>query len=106
MPSTRATMLTPKLVCRGVILYRLFRTTLALASRFRSMTMLVFCLADESLRSRIPSSSLALTRSLIRPRIDEGLVWYGSSVTTIDVPRLDSTISALARILIEPRPVR
>ena len=43
----------------------------------------------------------------MRAAIDEQLVWYGSSVTTISVgPRLFSSISAVARIFTLPRPVR
>ena len=51
--------------------------------------------------------SRALASSAIFSSICSTDVWYGISVTTICVaPVGPSSISALARILIEPRPVR
>ena len=99
-------MLTPKLVCSGVCLYRLFNTTFALASRFRSMINDGFWLADALRIPLIPSRSPARTNSVIFCSITSTEVWYGSSETTMRSPPRPSSISATARILMEPRPVR
>ena len=105
-PSTSASMLTPKLVCSGVCLYRLFNTTLALASRLSSMIRLG-CWFAEALRiPLIPSRSPARTSSVIFCSITSTDVWYGSSEMTMRSPERPSSISATARILMEPRPVR
>ena len=72
-PFTRATILTPKLVWSGVNLYRLLSTTLALASRFRGMTIFVSSPAERSCMSRIPSSSRLFTSSAMRSWIARGL---------------------------------
>ena len=68
-------MLTPKLVCSGVNLYRLFSTTLALASRLSGMTIFVSLPADRSWMSRMPSSSRLLTSSAMRSWMARGLAW-------------------------------
>ena len=68
-------MLTPKLVCSGVSLNRLLRTTLALASLFRGMTILVSTPAERSCMSLMPSSSRLLTSSAMRSWIARGLAW-------------------------------
>ena len=99
-------MFTPKLVCSGVDLKRLLRTTLALASRLSSITSRTCWLAEALSTPDIPSSSPAFTRSLIFCSITSTDVWYGSSVTTMRAPTRPSSISATARIFIEPRPVR
>ncbi len=105
-PSTSASMFTPKLVCNGVCLNRLLRTTLALASRLSSITSLGSWLADALRSSLMPSRSPARTSSVIFCSITSTDVWYGSSVTTMRSPTRPSSISATARILMEPRPVR
>ena len=100
-------MLMAKFVCSWVSLNSLFSTTLALASRLSVMTSSVSPPDEPSLTSAMPSRSPASTSSWMRAAIDEQLVWYGSSVTTISVaPRLFSSISAVARIFTLPRPVR
>ena len=99
-------MLTPKLVCSGVCLKRLFSTTLALASRLSSMTSRGCWLAEALRIPLMPSRSPARTRSVIFCSITSTEVWYGSSVTTMRSPTRPSSISATARILMEPRPVR
>ena len=76
-------MFTPKLVCSDVSLNRLLSTTLAFASRLSVTTSSVLPPAEPSFTSLIPSSSPESTSSWMRPAIDEQLVWYGSSVTTI-----------------------
>ena len=99
-------MFTPKLVWSGVCLNRLFRTTLALASRFSSITSFGSWLAEAFRSSLMPSRSPDRTSSVIFCSITSTDVWYGSSVTTIRSPERPSSISATARILMEPRPVR
>ena len=64
-PSTRATAFTLKVVCIGVCLKRLFRTTLALASRLSRMTSRVLPPDESSWASAMPSRSPARTRSSI-----------------------------------------
>ena len=64
-PPTRATMLTPKLVCSGVDFQRLLSTTSGFASRFSVITKRVSSPDDSSLTSAMPSSSRALTSSEI-----------------------------------------
>ena len=55
----------------------------------------------------MPSSCPESTSSWMRAAIDEQLVWYGNSETTICIaPFLDSSISAVARSFTLPRPVR
>ena len=55
----------------------------------------------------MPSSLPLLTMAAAFSSMTSALVWYGSSVTTIQgVPPVLSTISATARMRIEPRPVR
>ena len=85
----------------------MLRTTWALASRFRSMTSRVPA-RELSLRaSRMPSMRRSRTSSSIFDPIDSTDVWYGTSVTMMRwPPRASSSISATARIRIEPRPVR
>ncbi len=62
---------------------------------------------DSSLASEMPSISLVATSSLILASTVRGPTWYGSSVTTMrSPPRVVSSISATARMRIEPRPVR
>ena len=94
-------------VCSWVSLNRLLSTTLALASRLSVMTSWVLPSADSSLTSAMPSSSPLSTSSWMRAAIDEQLVWYGSWVTTICIaPFFDSSIVAVARSFMLPRPVR
>ena len=64
-PWTNATLFTPKEVCKAVILYSLFSTTLALASRFTSITIRIPSRSDSSFAFEIPSILLSLTRSAI-----------------------------------------
>ena len=98
-------MLTPKLVCIGVCLYRLFSTTLALASRLSSITSRALRPAESFWVRRCPRAHVRARRSRFssrqtRPRSDRAI-----SVTIMrEVPR-DSSISATARSLIEPFPV-
>ena len=103
-------MLTPKLVCSCVSLNRLLSTTLALASRLSETTNRVPVFCDvSSFTSSMPLSSPLSASSLMRIATASWLTWYGISVTTIwyRSPRLPaSSISALARIFTEPRPVR
>ena len=62
---------------------------------------------DDSLRtSRMPSILRSLTSSAIFWPITSTEVWYGTWVTTMRrSPLRLSSISATARILMEPRPV-
>ncbi len=100
-------MLIENVDCSWVSLNRLFFTTFALASRLSVMIRLVLPPDDASLTSAMPSRSPPSTRSWMRDAIAEQLVWYGSSVTTISMrPEVVSSISTLARIFTEPRPVR
>ena len=100
-------MLMAKLVCSWVSLNSLLSTTLALASRLSVMTSSVLPPDEASLTSAMPSRSPPSTSSWMRAAIDEQLVWYGSSVTTISIwPFLPSSMVAVARIFTLPRPVR
>ena len=85
---------------------RLFRTTFALASRLSSMTSRGSWFAEALRIPLMPSRSPALTSSVIFCSMTSTEVWYGSSVTTMVSPVRPSSISATARILMEPRPVR
>ena len=64
-PSTRATMLTPKVSCSWVFLYSWLRTTWGTASRLSSMTSRVPVRSDSSRRSAIPPILRSRTRSAI-----------------------------------------
>ena len=98
-------MCAAKLVCIGVCLYSWFSTMFALASRRSSTTSRFVTPADSLRTSRIPSSLRSLTSSAIFWPMTSTEVWYGTSVTTMRVsPRRPSSISATARILMEPRP--
>ena len=55
-------MLTPKLVCSGVLFQRLLSTTSGLASRLSEITKRVSSPDDSSLMSEMPSSSRVSTR--------------------------------------------
>ncbi len=93
--------------CSWVSLYSLLSTTLGLPSRLSVTTRLVLPPAESSLTSAMPSRSPASTSSWMRPAMAAQLIWYGSSVTTICIaPFFDSSIVAVARILMLPRPVR
>ena len=106
-PSTSASMFTPKLVCSGVCLKRLLSTTLALASRLSSMTRRGCWLAESLRSSLMPSRSPGPHQvgDLLLDHLDRGLVRAARSPRCGRRPR-PSSISATARILIEPRPVR
>ena len=94
------------MVCNGVCLYRLLSSTLAGVSRLSSITSRVMP-RDRSLRiSRTPSITRALASSAIFSSMASTEVWYGISLTTMRSPLGPSSISALARILMDPRPVR
>ncbi len=80
--------------------------TSGLASFFSSMTSFVLPFADSLRRPRTPSISWLFTRSAILRSMPSTDVWYGISVTTMRSPFLPSSISATARMRIEPRPVR
>ena len=55
----------------------------------------------------MPSILRSFTRSAIFEPITSTDVWYGTSLTTMRCsPLRPSSISAMARILMEPRPVR
>ena len=107
-PSTRASMLAPNVSCSWVCLYRLFSTTLAMASRLSTSTSR--CPVRALLSSRI--SAMPLTRpsrtsSAIFTARFSGLTWNGSSLTIrLARPRASSSTSTTARMMIEPRPVR
>ena len=107
-PSTRASMLAPNVSCSWVCLYRLFSTTLAMASRLSTMT------------SRWPVRPLVSSRMsampVTRPSRDQLGDLLGQ-VVPVDLERqlLDdqagaapgsSSTSTTARMVIEPRPVR
>ena len=64
-PFTSAILLTENELCRAVILNSLFKMTLALASRFTSITMRIPCLPDSSLALEIPSNLPSFTKSAI-----------------------------------------
>ena len=64
-PFTKANILIPKVVCNCVCLYKLFKTTIGVASRFNSITIRIPSRSDSSLISEISSSTLALTKSAI-----------------------------------------
>ena len=108
-PSTRATVLTLKLVCIGVCLKRLFSTTLALASRLSSITRRALRPAESFCTRLIPSRSPAFTRSAIFFSTTSTEVWYGNSVTTMRVvprdfldlghgPHLDRPLPGAVRV--------
>ena len=61
-PWTNAMQLTLKLDCNAVILNNLFRTTLAFASRFTSITMRIPSRSDSSLTLLIPSIRFSTTK--------------------------------------------
>ena len=107
-PSTIASMLAPKVSCSCVCLKSWFSTTWATASRFSSMISRMPDRDDESSRtSEIPVSLPSPTSSAMRSSRLSGLTWYGSSVTTMTCrPRASSSTVTVARMVIEPRPVR
>ena len=106
-PFTKAILLTLKEDCKSVILNNLFKITLALASRFISITILIPARSDSSLMLEIPSNRFSSTKSAIFLINSDLLTAYGISDTTM-VSRpvvLSTSISAFARITIRPRPV-
>ena len=106
-PSTRASMFTPNVSCSCVCLYRLFSTTLAIASRLSTITSRWPVRPLVSSRtSAMPDSRPSLTSSAILVARLSGLTWNGSSLTTRQVRPWISSTSTTARIMIEPRPVR
>ena len=106
LPLTKQMLLTENELCRAVYLYNLFKTTFGIESRFNSYTILIPLLSDSSRISEIPSIFLSLTKSAVFLIISDLFTWYGISVTIItSLPLLVSSISALARITIFPRPV-
>ena len=106
--STSAIMLAPKVSWSWVCLYRLFSTTLGIASRFSTMTRR--CPVRRLVSSRMsamPVTRPSLTSSAIFWARLSGLTWNGSSVATRHArPRWSSSTSTTARMVIEPRPVR
>ena len=64
-PSTRASMMTPKVVCMAVCLKSLLSTTLGMASRFSSMTTRMPERSDSSRRSEISEIFFSRTSSAI-----------------------------------------
>ena len=76
------------------------------ASLRSSITSLVMPFADSLRMARTPSMSLRSTAAAIFSSMLSTEVWYGMALTTICSPRGPSSISAIARMRIEPRPVR
>ena len=108
-PATIASVMMPKDVCSCVCLKRLFRTTAGTSPRLSSMTIRMPDRSDSSRKSAIPSIVFSRASSAIFSSSRALLIWYGISVTTIASLSLflsDVSISVLARITIEPRPVR
>ncbi len=100
-------MLTPNTDSIGVCLYRLLRTISAFSLRLSSMTTRMPSLSDSSRSSEMPSISLPRTSSAMRSSSRALFTWYGSSVTMIASRPLSSysSMSALARTTMRPRPV-
>ena len=98
----------PKESSIGVSLYSCARTALGLKPFFSSMTSRMPCLRSErSMTFEMPTSFLPVTASLIFSMTFSGPTPYGSSVTTRPVLRGPScSMSTMARVLKEPRPVR
>jgi len=65
-PPTIASMITPKLVCSCVCLYRLLRMTSPTSPRFRSMAMRIPSRSDSSRMSEMPSMVFSRTSSAMR----------------------------------------
>ena len=86
-------------------LYKLFKTTLALASFLTSITILIPSKADSSLKLEIPSITLSLTSSPILWIKAFLLTWYGSSVITILCLLWVSSTVAIPLIVIAPLPL-
>ena len=106
-PSTSASMFTPNVSCSCVCLYRLFSTTLAIASRLSTITSRwpVRPLVSSRM-SAMPDRRPSRSSSAILPARLSGLTWNGSSLTTRQVRPWISSTSTTARMMIEPRPVR
>ena len=102
-------MFTPKVVCIGVCLKSLLRTTLGMWSRLSSITTRMPRLSERSLMSEISVSFLSCTRSAIfwiRPPSPPFLTIHGSSVTMIaSLPWETGSMCARACTRTRPRPV-
>ena len=99
-------MLKPKLVCIWVILNKLFKITLADASRLTSITKRTPSRLDSSRTAVIPSIRFSWTKRTICSWTFVLLTIYGNSVTTIrSRPVLVSSISVRERRTIDPLPV-
>ncbi len=105
-PSTRASMMTPKVSCSCECLYSWLRTTLGLTSRRSSMTMRMPSRSDSSRSAVMPSTCFSRCSSAIFSISGALLTMYGISVTTIRcLPPCMCSIWALARMRSRPRPV-
>ena len=95
--STMASMITPKVSCSGVCLYRLFRITCEGSPLRTSTTMRMPWRSLSSRMSAMPSICLSRTSSAMRSIRRALLTWYGISVMTIDSRSpLRASISARA----------
>ena len=104
-PFTKAILFTLKLDCSWVYLYSLFKTTFGTASRLHTYTMRIPLRSDSSRMSAIPSSFFSSTKSAVFLIISALFTWYGISVTIMQSRPLTSSMCALARSTMRPRPV-
>ena len=97
----------PKLSCSCVCLYRLLSSTCAGSPFLTSTTTRMPWRSLSSRTSEIPRTRSSRASSAIFSIRRALFTWYGISLITIDSRSpLRVSISALARITIEPRPVR
>ena len=104
-PLTSAMLFTENELWSCVYLYSLLRTTLGTASRFKTYTIRIPLRSLSSRISEMPSSFLSLTNSAVFLIISALFTKYGISVTIIHSRPLTSSITALPRNTIRPRPV-